>query len=1183
MTGTSTSSRFECGQRLTAAGPGAGGGVSFARTRAPLRQWDRARQLFARPFVRRFLIGAGIVVGVTVVACISLWWRLASGPIALDVATPWLTAAIEENFGNRHRVEVGGTQLERDENGRTRLRIRDIVVRDGDGTVVASAPKAEVGFSGVGLLVGRVRAERLNLVGAEVAVRIEQGGSVTVFAGADKRPIASSSIGRDGERPVSAAPANSRPPASGPVATSTVRSGSEQFAAMLSWIDGLGATGLDGHELRELGLKSGSLVVDDQRTGARWTFDNINLSLTRPHSGGVVLNVGSDNADRPWQLSAAIVPNDNGRRSVRIEASKVSANDLLLALRLDDGHVRANVPLSASLRGEIGPDGIPRAFSGRVLAERGVIGGSDATSVQVPIERAEFNLEWDATRRRLVVPFHVVSAGNRITMIAQADAPQESGGPWALRLTGGTVVLATQMPGDSTPLVINRLALRARLDPARKRLELEQGDIGNMSMGVALSGNIDFSGSEPRLAAAIAGTRMSVSAMKRLWPVFFAPDVREWVIDHLVSGTVEKLVVAGNAPFTSFKRGEPPQPDEVLSVEIITSDSVLQPVDGLPAIRGADLDVRITERTAMVHLGRGTVELPSGRKLVMSGGVFEVPETGMPDPPARVRFKLDGPVPAAAELLAMERLRDASGAPFEAASTRGTMTAQVALGMLLKRDLPRGSTDYAINVDMTNFAAERMMLGHRVEAAALRVVANTQGFQLKGDVRIGGTPAALDYRRARGANDAEIRLQSTLDEAARARLGFDFGSSVAGPVPIRLSGRVVDNERENKFSIEADLTTAEVDSLLPGWIKPAGRVARANFNIVTAPQTTRIEDLVVDGSGAAVRGSIEFDGSGNILSAQFPSYGFSDGDKASLKADRAPDGTLRVVMRGDVYDGRGFVKTALSGPAVEQRTRRPATDIDLDIKLGAVAGHNGEALRGLDLRLSRRAGSIRSFALNAKLGRDAPLLGDLRRRNGRQLVYVETGDAGALFRLCDVYSRMSGGSMWIAMDSPGVDGAAQQGQINVRDFSVRGEANLDRVVKGAPEAQRSGIEFTRMRIEFTRMPGKFIIRDGVLRGPVIGATVDGQIDYPRDEVRMRGTIVPLYGLNNIFGQIPIVGLFLGGPNEGPVGITYEVVGKPASPVMRVNPISAVAPGLLRKVFEFPSSTNERAFQDPAAR
>ena len=88
---------------------------------------------------------------------------------------------------------VGGTQIERDENGRTSLRLRDIVVRDADGTIVASAPKAEVGISGTGLLTGKVRAESLNLVGAEMSVRIEKDGRVTVFAGADKRPIATAS------------------------------------------------------------------------------------------------------------------------------------------------------------------------------------------------------------------------------------------------------------------------------------------------------------------------------------------------------------------------------------------------------------------------------------------------------------------------------------------------------------------------------------------------------------------------------------------------------------------------------------------------------------------------------------------------------------------------------------------------------------------------------------------------------------------------------------------------------------------------------------------------------------------------------------------------------------------------------------------------------------------------------
>jgi hypothetical protein len=69
-------------------------------------------------------------------------------------------------------------------------------------------------------------------------------------------------------------------------------------------------------------------------------------------------------------------------------------------------------------------------------------------------------------------------------------------------------------------------------------------------------------------------------------------------------------------------------------------------------------------------------------------------------------------------------------------------------------------------------------------------------------------------------------------------------------------------------------------------------------------------------------------------------------------------------------------------------------------------------------------------------------------------------------------------------------------------------------------------------------------------------------------VNVRGTLVPLYGLNNMFGQIPIVGLFLGGSNEGIFGITYEVTGSTSNPRPMVNPISAIAPGILRKFFDF---------------
>jgi hypothetical protein len=96
------------------------------------------------------------------------------------------------------------------------------------------------------------------------------------------------------------------------------------------------------------------------------------------------------------------------------------------------------------------------------------------------------------------------------------------------------------------------------------------------------------------------------------------------------------------------------------------------------------------------------------------------------------------------------------------------------------------------------------------------------------------------------------------------------------------------------------------------------------------------------------------------------------------------------------------------------------------------------------------------------------------------------------------------------------------------------------------------------------------IRDGVVRGPAVGITVEGQIDYARNDTHLRGTFVPFYGLNNIFGQIPIVGLFLGGgSNEGLVGITYEAVGPPSAPRVSVNPVTAITPGLLRKFVPSP--------------
>src|SRR5215470_11358922 len=470
--------------------------------------------------LRKVAYIAGGASACVLFAMVMLWWRLSNGPIELDVATPWLAAAIEENFGSSHRVEVGGTQIERDANGRTSLRIRDIVVRDQDGEIVASAPKAEVGVSGSSLMTGRVRAQRLSLVGAEMQVRIEADSKVTVFAGANKQtfvtasalstPVTPGTARASATHPLLSAERTDTPVPATP-GTGPARNAIPDFAAFIAWIDSLGASGLDGKDLGEIGLKNGNLTVDDQRNGRQWTFENINLGLTRPTAGGVALTISSDNPERPWSLRATLAPGENGHRAVNIETKRLPAKDLMLALRIGDGTFEPDLPVSAKIRADVGPDGMPRMVEGRILMERGHIVDIDEPLSKITIDRAEFSLDWDATRHALIVPFQIVAGGNRMTLFAQLDAPREPGGSWSMKVTGGTVVLAAA--NDPNPIVLNRFLLRMRLDPDKQRIEIEQGEFGNMDIGLLASGQIDFANGEPRLDIGIAGSRMSVTAM----------------------------------------------------------------------------------------------------------------------------------------------------------------------------------------------------------------------------------------------------------------------------------------------------------------------------------------------------------------------------------------------------------------------------------------------------------------------------------------------------------------------------------------------------------------------------------------------------------------------------------------------------------------------------------------------
>ena len=194
------------------------------------------------------------------------------------------------------------------------------------------------------------------------------------------------------------------------------------LAALLAWIDSLGATGLDGRDLSELGLKNGNLTLFDQRNGKQWKFHDINLSLTRPSGGGVALTMSSEAGERPWLLRATVSRGEGGIRKVEIETERLPAKDLLLALRIGDGQFEPNIPVTARVRAQIGPDGIPKMIEGRIQLDKGYILDADEPLSRIDIDRADFDLQWDATRQALVVPFQILSGGNRITLLAHAHA-----------------------------------------------------------------------------------------------------------------------------------------------------------------------------------------------------------------------------------------------------------------------------------------------------------------------------------------------------------------------------------------------------------------------------------------------------------------------------------------------------------------------------------------------------------------------------------------------------------------------------------------------------------------------------------------------------------------------------------------------------------------------------------------
>jgi hypothetical protein len=1128
---------------------------------------------------RRGTIAPGKIFGLVLVAFALAYTLLVRGFLPVDIASPWIASALERQFGPGHRVEIGSTSLEHDAIGAPYLNVSRIRVIGPHGNVIASAPNAEVGLDGTSLLVGNFRVRRIDLIGAETTVHVGTDGRVAIAAGREAAPILPSA-------------AAAAPPPSSPRAVRGAGRGSApeaqkppepfHFPQLVRWLDSFERSGFDGVALSTIGFKRGTLSVVSAESERTWTFRDIDIHLTRPDEGGMLFSVASGSPEKSWRLTFTAGSVQDNARAIDVVAERLDPDDILLAAGLGDLHFFAETALSGILRAQIAQDGRLMGAAVRATMGSGLMGSTLDPDTHFQLHEAAVQAHFDPKRNAMVIdPIMARFAHNSMVLSAVVEAPKPGETLWPVSLRQGVFNLSSGAQGE-VPLVLDQVFFNGAFDPDEERLVIRQGEVSGMVTGGAFSGSINF-GANPMLDVGIAASKMPVSAAKRMWPPFIAPGTRGWAMDRIEQGSIERILIALNVPLDSIGRQHVELPDAAVRLEMNASGGTFRPTAESPLIRDAEVNVLVTGRTARVRVSRAHVDVPERGRIVLTDGRVDVADHVPPNPPGTIRFRMQGPAEAVAEVAAADLMQNVTDAKIDPATVKGSVSADVRVDLVFRRELRGEEINYQVAGELKDFAADRVVRDQPVDGVNAKVSLTSSFVDVKGEGNIAGAPSNFSYRKSKAKGEADFRLATTMGDVARASSGIDFGPSLTGPVAVRAEGRI--GVRDTRIDVETDLTAAAVNDLVPGWHKPAGRPATGKFRLIKHKEGIRLEEVAISGSGAKIEGTIELDNDGDFVSAELPVFHLSDGDRANLRAARASDGTLRVSVRGDLLDARGAMRGLTEGPVAPAtgRAQNPR-DLDLELRLGAATGNNGEVARQIDLRLVRRNGEVRAFSLLGKIGRDASMVGELRRRqNGKPALYLTTGDAGALFRFGDFYTRIHGGEAWILIDPPGADGAPQNGLLNLREFVVRGEPSLARMQAAAPpdpndlrpraqQPRDQGVAFLRMQVDFSRTPGRFDIRDSLIYGPTMGANVEGMLDFAKNRVQLRGTYIPGFGLNNLFAQIPVVGLFLGGPREGLFAITFEVAGPASGPTLRILPMSAVTPGIIRKLYDFRSAS-----------
>ncbi len=1105
-------------------------------------------------------VKVGLAFAVLVLAC-AFYLRLVAGPVSLQSYAGRVGEALAARIGPGWTVTISDTALEL-QGAKPAVRTAGLEVRNPAGIAVLRAPYAIVSLDPISLLTGSVSPREIELRDLQIRGMIGRDGSLSF------EPHPSGSQAANGASPMApplAASSDVAPARDAAGDRSAPSPVSVAVASLLAPV--VQATSLIG-ALDHATIVGARLTLIDADGRERAAFHRLAASFDRMDDGGRRIGLDLEGEGGAWRVRGKV--SQAPELAADVEITGMPVTDVLLLTGLSRLPAGSDLRLSGRVSAAFEAGRVSR-LEGRFESSAGSI--TRPGRLPLVIDRISGQASWNEAGRALRLAALDVSSQGTELKLAGDLAATDAG--WQLKLSGQDAVLAGLARTDPA-FTIGAVAAELRF--AEGGITLDRASLAGEALDIEFSGSLVPGPAGPNVRGFVEARRTDVRRLVRVWPDALNPELRAYLAGRLGSGTVERLRLTSVLDPSDFSAvfSDAPLSDGALDLDFAVTGAELAVVDGLPPLRGLAIDGKASGTKASVQARSGRIEMPDGRALAFTEGSFVHANIDNPNSSAQVAFRISGGLDALASFLRSPIIRDAGGVDIDPATVRGRADLRASLPLVPKRIPALADMALSVNGTFTDVHADKLGGREKLEAGNFAVVYKAGALSIRGEGRLTGSPATIELQNRRG-EPAEVTVALTLDDAARARRSLPSGALLAGPVQVKIAASLGSGSKAGA-RVEADLSRASIDGLVPGWVKPANKPGRVTF-LLQNGDTPELRELAVDAGSVQIKGQLTLNASGGLDRADLGAFKLSPGDDMRVQIERGSGGAYRLMLRGNNADARPLLRWIAATP-LKGATPREALDVEIDAGVNILTGHGDEAMTGVVAKASGRGSELRSLQFTGRF-RNALVEATLGKRDaGAPVLAVRSGDAGATLRFLDLYRRMTGGKLVLDARS---GGGSQEGRVTIDDFGLRGEPALRRIVSQAsPQQQQSTAEdrgiapiarsdldqvlFNKLTADFRRSASRVEFTDAVIYGVQVGFNLAGFVDYGRDRLDVSGTFVPAYMLNNALNQLPVVGILLGGRNEGLFALDFRVAGSVASPALTVNPLTAVAPGILRKLF-----------------